>query len=81
MNSDESRAIIAKLIRQIAPEVEMESVDPDLDLRRAVDLDSLDFQSLVESVARDTGVEIPEVDYPQVRTLSGLSAYVASHAQ
>lgn len=79
--STDLAATIAALIQQIAPEVEVESLDPDVDLRRAADLDSLDFQSLVELVATSTGVDIPEADYPQVRSLHGLTTYVAAHAQ
>jgi acyl carrier protein len=32
----------------------------------------------VELVARDTGIEIPESDYPQVRSLRGLTDYVSA---
>lgn len=71
-------ATIAGLIQQIAPDVDAAALDPDADLRRAADLDSLDFQSLVELVATSTGVDIPEADYPQVRSLNGLIAYVAA---
>lgn len=71
-------ATLAGLIQQIAPEVEVDALDPTVDLRRAADLDSLDFQSLVELVATTTGVDIPEADYPQVRSLRGLTDYVAA---
>lgn len=79
MNTAQVPATIAGLIEEIAPDVEVAALDPDVDLRRAADLDSLDFQSLVELVARDTGVDIPEADYPRVRSLRGLTDYVAAH--
>jgi acyl carrier protein len=78
MNVAQVPATLMELIGQIAPDVDVTSVDPEADLRRAADLDSLDFQSLVELVARDTGVEIPESDYPQVRSLRGLTDYVSA---
>jgi acyl carrier protein len=78
MNIDEVTAVILGLVEQIAPDVDASTLDPEVDLRRAADLDSLDFQSLVELVARDTGVEIPEADYPLVRSLRGLTDYVAA---
>ena len=81
MDLNATRATVLALIAEIAPEVDLTSVDVDADLRRAVDLDSLDFQNLVESVARATGVEIPEIDYPQIRTLRGLTSYVAAHSR
>ncbi len=67
---------VAGLIRQIAPEVDVTALDPNADLRRAADLDSLDFQTLVELVADETGVEIPEADYAQARSLVGLIEYI-----
>jgi acyl carrier protein len=78
MNVAEVPATLMELIGQIAPDVDVASLDPEADLRRAADLDSLDFQSLVELVARDTGIEIPESDYPQVRSLRGLTDYVSA---
>ena len=79
MNAEESRVLVLSLILDIAPETEADALDPDADLRRAADLDSLDFQTLIEAWRRPTGVDIPEVDYPQVRSLRGLSEYVAAH--
>jgi acyl carrier protein len=79
MNPSEVPVTLRGLIEEIAPDVDASTLDPETDLRRAADLDSLDFQSLVELVARDTGVEIPEADYPSVRSLRGLTDYVTAH--
>ncbi len=79
MNPSEVPVTLLGLIEEIAPDVDASTLDPETDLRRAADLDSLDFQSLVELVARDTGVEIPEADYPSVRSLRGLTDYVIAH--
>lgn len=79
MNTDMEQAVLA-MIQQIAPDADLGAIDPDRDLRRAADLDSLDFQTLVERVAETTGVEIPETDYPQVRSLRGMSDYITAHA-
>ena len=78
MTTEDSRSVVLGLLRQIAPEADLDAMDPDRDLRREIDLDSLDFQSLIEMVAASTGVEVPETDYPQVRSLSGLADYVAA---
>ena len=76
MNTADVPTAVAGLIRQIAPEVDVTALDPNADLRRAADLDSLDFQTLVELVADETGVEIPEADYAQARSLVGLIEYI-----
>jgi acyl carrier protein len=68
------RAMIAKL----APDADLASLDPSEDLRDALDLDSMDYLNLVRAVKKELGVEIPEADYKQARSLAGLVAYVAA---
>jgi acyl carrier protein len=78
MTPDEARTLVADVLGRIAPEVELADVDPAEDLREEIDLDSLDFLNLVEGIKERTGVDVPEEDYPQVRSLDGLVAYVAT---
>jgi len=52
------------------------SVDPTADLREAIDIDSMDFLNLVTALHHRTGIEIPEIDYPKLVTLSGMVAYL-----
>lgn len=79
MTRDEALAVVADVLGRIAPEVELDDVDPAEDLRDEIDLDSLDFLNLVEGIKERTGVDVPEEDYPQVRSLDGVVAYVAAH--
>ncbi len=81
MKIDESLALVRERIAQVAPEINVSSLDADADLRRCADLDSLDFQTLVELIAAATGVEVPERDYPKVRSLRGMAEYVSAHGQ
>jgi len=48
-------------------------------LRQDLELDSLDFLRLIETIAQATGVDTPERDYGQVATVQGLVDYVAAH--
>lgn len=68
------------LVNEIAPDADVSAIDPGADLRRAADLDSLDFQTLVELIARDTGVVVPEADYAQIRSLDAIADYVSARA-
>jgi acyl carrier protein len=63
-------------INNIAPEVDLATVDPAADLREAFDIDSMDFLNLVTALHHRTGIEIPEIDYPKLVTLSGIVAYL-----
>jgi acyl carrier protein len=80
MTPDEARASVTEVLHRIAPEVELDDVDPAEDLRDEMDLDSLDFLNLVEGIKERTGVDVPESDYPRVRSLGGFVAYVAERA-
>lgn len=80
MNAAGARDVVARVLAQIAPEAELDLVDAAADLRAELDLDSIDFLNLVEGIKEETGVEIPESDYAEVRSLDGLAAYIAGHA-
>jgi acyl carrier protein len=79
VNADLARDTVAAILGQIAPEAELDDVDPGEDLRTELDLDSLDFLGLIEGLKERTGVDVPEGDYPQVRSLAGLITYLTSH--
>lgn len=71
---------VHRAVGAVAPEADLASVDPDERLRDALDIDSLDFLSLVEQLHKLTGVAIPEDDYGKVATLRELTAYLQAHA-
>jgi acyl carrier protein len=80
VNTDQARDTVAAILGQIAPEADLDDVEPDEDLRSGLDLDSLDFLSLIEGLKERTGVDVPEEDYPQVRSLAGLITYLTAHS-
>lgn len=56
----------------------MLKLDPLADLREALDIDSMDFLNFIIAVHRRLGVEIPELDYPKLRTLDGAIGYLTT---
>lgn len=79
MNEHNAREAVHAAIGKVAPDVDMADVDEDSRLRQDLELDSLDFLRLVETIDTDTGVDIPERDYPVVATVKGLIDYLAAH--
>lgn len=73
---EELRTIVTEELNNIAPEVDLATVDPAADLREAVDIDSMDFLNLVTALHQRTGIDIPEIDYPKLVTLSGMVTYL-----
>jgi acyl carrier protein len=80
VTTEDAKETVLRTLRTIAPEIEPEHGDPAADLRDEVDLDSMDFLNLVLGVSREVGVEIPESDYPRLRSLDGWVAYLAERA-
>lgn len=64
-----------EVLAGIAPEAELSSVGDDMDLREALDLDSMDFLNFVIGLGQRSGVKVPEADTPKLFTLKGLLAY------
>ena len=76
MTRDELRALLVRELQNIAPEIESEDIDPDVDLRDAFDIDSMDFLNFIIAVHQALKVDIPESDYPRLVTLNGALTYL-----
>ncbi|AOT03324.1 acyl carrier protein [Arthrobacter sp. U41] len=79
MNEQDARAAVQAAIGKVAPDVDLAEVAEDARLRQDLELDSLDFLRLVETIDMATGVDIPERDYPEVATVKGLIGYLEAH--
>jgi acyl carrier protein len=76
VTESEARRIVADAIARVAPEVDVERLDPTGELRDEADLDSMDFLHLVEVVSATIGREIPERDYARTETIDMFTAYL-----
>ena len=81
MSNDDIRAIVLREIGNIAPEIDPAQIDPAIEFRQQVDLDSMDILNLMIAINTATGVDIPEADYPKINTIDKTIAYIASHAK
>ncbi len=76
MNDEDIRSSVLDLLHKVAPETDPTTLDPRADIRDALDIDSMDFLRFVVSVHDALHVDIPEADYPKVRTLEGFLGYL-----
>lgn len=81
MSAIDIRKVIQEELNNIAPEADIANVDPAADLRKAIDIDSMDFLNFVIAIHRRLGVDIPEIDYPKLVTLDGAFAYIDAKLQ
>ena len=78
MTPDDARSLLGRLLHRIAPEIDLDQVDEDAPLQEAMDLDSMDFLNLVTALHEETGIDVPERDYPALSTVTGFLAYVVA---
>ena len=79
MTRKELEAVVKRVLAGIAPEADLEALDPDADLRESLDLDSMDFLSFLVGLRDETGIEVPDADVPRVATLASCLDYLAAH--
>lgn len=78
MDETTIRATVLRVLGEVAPEVELGTVDPTEDLRDQLDLDSMDILNLAIGLFQATGVEVPERDYARIVTVDGCVTYLAA---
>ncbi len=76
MTQRDVRSTVLVILGQLAPEADMSELRPDVRLRDQLDLDSMDFLNFLIAVNQDLNVDIPEADYPRLRTLDEIVAYI-----
>jgi acyl carrier protein len=78
LTEDQIKKAALDLIAKIAPEADIEHLDPADRLRNQFDFDSVDFMNFAVALQEQLKVEIPEQDYPQLATLKSCIAYLKS---
>ncbi|MBK6764249.1 MAG: acyl carrier protein [Micrococcales bacterium] len=78
MNETAARDVVIAALTDVAPEIDTDTLDPDMSLRNGADLDSMDFLAYVSGVSEAIDADIPEDDYPKLDTVNAAVAYVAS---
>jgi acyl carrier protein len=78
MSAPDIRVVLQEELGNIAPEVDLGTLDPSMDLREALDIDSMDFLNFVVALHAELGVDVPELDYRKIDTLDGCVEYVAA---
>lgn len=78
MKPEEIRSVVLECLNGIAPEADPATIQPTVNLRDQLDLDSVDLLNFVISLHKRFKIEIAEKDYPQMMTLNGCVAYLSN---
>ncbi len=78
MTETQIKEVIMKVLGRIAPEADLEALDPDANVREALDIDSFDHLNFLIGLDEELGVDIPEADYGQLTTLANIMSYLSA---
>ena len=78
MTPQQAREQIGYALKRAAPGSDIDTIDPDAELRDALDLDSLDFLQFVQVLSETSGRRIDEDDYPELATLNSSIRFLAA---
>ena len=78
MSEEQILAALIVILEDVAPEADFDEIEPDEDIREALDIDSFDFLNVLIALNDETGVESPEADYGKLVSLDDIVKYVAA---
>jgi acyl carrier protein len=81
MTDVEIKRAVSDALSNVAPEVDVDAIDPGKDLREQMDIDSVDFLNFVIGLHKALNVEIPDSDVSKLATLNGCVNYLASRVK
>jgi acyl carrier protein len=73
---EEIKQTVLHALHEIAPEVDLQTLNPDINLREELDIDSMDFRRLMVRLHKELNMDIPEKDYGKLVTLKDFINYL-----
>ena len=72
------RPAVLRALHRVAPEADLNSLDPKADLREALDIDSIGILEFATGIHKETGIDVPERDYPRIVHLDDCIEYLTA---
>jgi acyl carrier protein len=76
MDKSEIHTIVKKHLHRAAPEADLDQVSQDEDLGPALDIDSMDFYTMMVALSEELNIEIPEEEYGSLRSMESIEAFI-----
>ena len=76
MTRDEIRNEVLDLLRDIAPDEDLSSLDDATSFREQMELDSMDFLDIVMELRKRHRIQIPEDDYVELASMQSTVNYL-----
>ncbi len=78
MTTSELRPAVLRALHRVAPEADLDSLDPKADLRDELDIDSVGVLEFATGIQKETGIDVPERDYPRIVHLDDCIEYLTA---
>jgi acyl carrier protein len=78
---DKLRSLVLDVLRRIAPEADLQALDPERSFRDQFGIDSIDYLNLIMALEEKLALRIADLDYPKLSSLDGCVAYLKSRAR
>ena len=78
MTEAEIKQVVHDALSNVAPEIDLNAIDPAKEWRDQIDIDSVDFLNFVIGLHKELGVEIPDADVAKLVTLNGCVTYLSA---
>jgi acyl carrier protein len=76
MTNADIREEVLDILRDIAPDEDLSQLKDDQSFREQMELDSMDFLDIVMELRKRHRIQIPEDDYPNLRSMDSTVAYL-----
>jgi len=77
MNTPELDRVIRHALASVAPDLEVDELDPEALVRDQADFDSMDTLNLAIALSEALSIDIPESDYGRLGSLTECRRYLA----
>jgi acyl carrier protein len=81
MTRDDAHTLLATALHTIAPEIDIDTLDPDEPFHQEADIDSMDFLNSIVGLHEQSGIDIPEDDYQKLTTLADILSYLEERVE
>ncbi len=74
---EQIREILKRELKNLAPEADLDALDPTVDIREELDIDSFDFARYITAISEALSVDVPDQDALKLSTLERAEQYLA----
>ncbi len=78
MTENQIKDTVFTALKDVAPEADPSSIDPDENIQDELDIDSIDYLNFMMGLHEKTGVDVPERDYAKLATVNSAVSYLVA---